>query len=202
MAVPTFNAEGSGDALGLSARSYLRQLDAWCKVTRAPASQRALLLYQSLGGRAGVEAEELNVDDLGTDAGVSILKAWIQERYQEVEVSKIAEALTQFFRKLQRQPSQTVREFNSAFDRAYARLIEIDCKLPEVAKAWVYHLVPSTSPTQKNLACWPASTMSTSCQSFRRRRPCMRKVYRLLGGSGIIPQAGVEIAGADLAAPT
>ena len=138
MAVPTFNAEGSGDALGLSARSYLRQLDAWCKVTRAPASQRALLLYQSLGGRAWVEAEELNVDDLGTDAGVSILKAWIQERYQEVEVSKIAEALTQFFRKLRRQPSQTVREFNSAFDRAYARLIEIDCKLPEVAKAWVY----------------------------------------------------------------
>ena len=57
MAVPTFNAEGSGDALGLSARSYLRQLDAWCKITRAPANQRALLLYQSLGGRAWVEAE-------------------------------------------------------------------------------------------------------------------------------------------------
>ncbi|CAE7834160.1 GIP, partial [Symbiodinium necroappetens] len=60
------------------------------------------------------------------------------ERYQEVEVSKIAEALTQFFRKLRRQSNQTVREFNSAFDRAYARLLEIDCKLPEVAKAWVY----------------------------------------------------------------
>ena len=138
MAVPTFNAEGSGDALGLSARSYLRQLDAWCKITRAPANQRALLLYQSLGGRAWVEAEELSVEDLGTDEGVSILKAWIQERYQEVEVSKIAEALTQFFRKLRRQSNQTVREFNSAFDRAYARLLEIDCKLPEVAKAWVY----------------------------------------------------------------
>ena len=78
-----------------------------------------------------MEAEELSVEDLGTDNGVSILKAWIQERYQEIEVSKIAETLTQFFRKLRRQQNQTVREFNSAFDRAYARLLEIDCKLPE-----------------------------------------------------------------------
>ena len=149
MAVPTFSAEGSGEALGLSARSYLRQMDAWCKITRAPANQRALLLYQSLGGRAWVEAEELSVEDLGTDNGVSILKAWIQERYQEIEVSKIAETLTQFFRKLRRQQNQTVREFNSAFDRAYARLLEIDCKLPEVAKAWVYLSALNLSNTEE-----------------------------------------------------
>ena len=29
-------------------------------------------------------------------------------------------------------------EFNSAFDRAHTRLLEIDCRLPEVAKAWAY----------------------------------------------------------------
>ena len=29
-------------------------------------------------------------------------------------------------------------EFNASFDRAYARLIEVDCRLPETAKAWAY----------------------------------------------------------------
>ena len=100
MAVPTFGASGSGDELGVSARSYLRQVEAWSKVTRTDPSQQALLLYQNLSGRAWVESEELNVEDLASPHGLKIFKAWIRERYQEVEVSRIAEALTLFFKKM------------------------------------------------------------------------------------------------------
>ncbi|CAE7835178.1 RE2 [Symbiodinium microadriaticum] len=78
------------------------------------------------------------VEALSGPEGLEVFKAWIQERYLEVEVGKIADALTTFFRRLKRRPSQSVREFNSMFDRAYSRLLEIDCKLPEVAKAWAY----------------------------------------------------------------
>ena len=138
MAVPSFDAGGSGEALGVSARSYLRQVDAWVKVTRTPKAQQALLLYQHLSGRAWVESEELNVEALADENGLKIFRAWVQERYQEVEVSKIAESLTAFFRRLKRQPGQTIREFNSMFDRCHSRLLEIDCRLPEVAKAWAY----------------------------------------------------------------
>ncbi|CAE7495614.1 unnamed protein product, partial [Symbiodinium pilosum] len=138
MAVPSFNAESSGDELGASARSYLRQVDAWTKVTRLPEEQRALVLYQHLQGRAWIEAEELDVETLASTQGMTVFRRWVQERYQEIEVSKIAEALTQFFKRLKRQPGQTVREFNSAFDRAHTRLLEIECRLPEVAKAWAY----------------------------------------------------------------
>ena len=53
-------------------------------------------------------------------------------------MSKIAESLTSFFRRLKRQPGQTIREFNSAFDRSHSRRLEIGCRLPEVAKAWAY----------------------------------------------------------------
>ncbi|CAE7717731.1 RE2 [Symbiodinium sp. CCMP2592] len=138
MAVPSFSAEGVGEELGQSARSYLRQVEAWTKVTRTPASQRALLLYQNLTGRAWVESEELQVSDLAKDDGLDVFKRWVQERYQEVEVSKIAESLTCFFKRLRRQPGQSIREFNSLFDRAHTRLLEIECRLPEVAKAWAY----------------------------------------------------------------
>ena len=100
MAVPTFNAESSGDELGASARSYLRQIDAWTKVTRLPEDQRALVLYQHLQGRAWIEAEELEVETLASIEGMAVFKRWVQERYQEIEVSKIAEALTQFFKRL------------------------------------------------------------------------------------------------------
>ncbi|CAE7644304.1 GIP, partial [Symbiodinium sp. CCMP2456] len=138
MAVPSFTADAAGDELGSSARSYLRQVDAWCKVTRTPPEQRALMLYQHLSGRAWVESEELNVETLCCAEGVENFRRWIQDRYQEVEVSKIAEALTFFFKRLRRAPGQTVREFNSSFDRAYTRLLEIDCRLPGVARAWAY----------------------------------------------------------------
>ena len=138
MAVPKFDASGTGDELGVSARSYLRQVDAWVKVTKTPSSQQALILYQHLSGRAWVESEELNVDELAGDKGLMVFRAWISERYQEVEVSKIAESLTAFFKRLKRQPGQTIREFNSTFDRSHSRLLEIDCRLPEVAKAWAY----------------------------------------------------------------
>ena len=138
MAVPGFSADTTGEELGASARSYLRQIEAWTKVTRAPLEQRALILYQHLQGRAWIEAEELDVEALASAGGMSVFKKWVQERYQEVEVSKIAETLTVFFKKLKRHPGQTVREFNSAFDRAHTRLLEIERRLPEVAKAWAY----------------------------------------------------------------
>ncbi|CAE7414743.1 RE2 [Symbiodinium sp. CCMP2592] len=149
MAVPGFDAQSSGEELGMSARSYLRQVDAWCKVTRTPKHQQALLLYQNLSGRAWVESEELSVEDLSGNNGVSIFRAWIQERYQEVEVSKIAESLTAFFKRLRRQSGQTIREFNSAFDRSHSRLLEIDCRLPEVAKAWAYLNALSLSSSEE-----------------------------------------------------
>ena len=149
MAVPTFDAKSTGEDLGVSARSYLRQVDAWVKITRTPKAQQALLLYQHLSGRAWVESEELSVDSLSGENGVQVFRSWIQERYQEVEVSKIAESLTAFFRRLKRQPGQTIREFNSAFDRSHSRLLEIDCRLPEVAKAWAYLSALSLSSTEE-----------------------------------------------------
>ncbi|OLP87351.1 hypothetical protein AK812_SmicGene31431 [Symbiodinium microadriaticum] len=138
MTVPSFSANNNGDELGQSARSYLRQIEAWVRITRAPSSQQALLLYQNLQGRAWVEAEELDVKELCQDGGVERFKAWISERYLEIEVGKIAEALNGFFNRMKRGSTQSVREFNASFDRAYARLVEIDCKLPETAKAWAY----------------------------------------------------------------
>ena len=90
------------DELGQSARSYLRQIEAWVRITRAPSSQQALLLYQNLQGRAWVEAEELDVKELCEDGGVERFKAWISERYLEIEVGKIAEALYGFFKRMKR----------------------------------------------------------------------------------------------------
>ena len=78
------------------------------------------------------------MDALANEDGVEVFRRWVQERYQEVEVSKIAETLTHFFKRLRREAGQSIREFNSAFDRAHTRLLEIDCRLPEVAKAGAY----------------------------------------------------------------
>ena len=69
----------SGDSLGLGDRSYLRQIDAWSKVTRTPKHQQALLLYQHLSGRAWIESEGLSVEDLPGPEGLQIFRGGLRK---------------------------------------------------------------------------------------------------------------------------
>ena len=177
MSVPSFSADSGGDELGQSARSYIRQIDAWVRVTRTPPSQQAILLYQSLKGRAWIEAEELDVKELSMPDGVEKFKSWITERYQEIEVGKIAEALNGFFKKLRRGPSQTVREFNAAFDRSYARLVEIECRLPETARAWAYLSALSLSHSEE-LAILGSVNNEFVCSKLQRAAVLHEKSLR------------------------
>ena len=48
-------------------------------MTYRPASQQGLVLYQSLGGKAWIAAEELSVPRLASDGGVSYFVSWITE---------------------------------------------------------------------------------------------------------------------------
>ncbi|CAE7504711.1 RE1 [Symbiodinium sp. CCMP2592] len=137
--IPSFSgdAEGSGD-LGTSARSYLRQVAAWEKMTKLSPSQRALVLYQNLQGSAWVNSESLCVEDLAQDNGVQTLKDWITQHYLDVEVTQVGRSLSDLFRKLKRRPAQSFRDYTSEFNRLLARVTECGCTLPDMATAWLY----------------------------------------------------------------
>ncbi|CAE7487110.1 GIP, partial [Symbiodinium necroappetens] len=126
------------DDLGASARSYLRQVAAWRKMTRLSADQHGLVLYQNLSGKAWIDAERLDVDLLGMDTGAEYFINWIKERYLDVQITQIGRGLSDFFRRLRRKDGQTIREYLSDFDRALARLTECGCVLPDMASAWVF----------------------------------------------------------------
>ncbi|CAE7700485.1 GIP [Symbiodinium sp. CCMP2592] len=140
MVVPTFDGEinSTYDDLGSSARSYVRQVSAWRRMTPLSADQQALTLYQNLSGKAWVDAEKLHMDRLAASDGVDYFLGWIKERYLDVQITQVGRSLSGFFRGLRRKPTQTVREYLSEFDRAYARLNEVGCCLPDVAAAWVF----------------------------------------------------------------
>ena len=72
--IPTFSGEGEGGELGTSAGSYLRQVDAWERMTKLAPCQRALVLYQHLEGAAWINAEALNMEALSADDGVAYLR--------------------------------------------------------------------------------------------------------------------------------
>ncbi|CAE7239464.1 RE2, partial [Symbiodinium sp. KB8] len=129
---------GSGDELGATARSYLRQIAAWRKMTRLPVQQQALVLDQNLTNRAWVEAERLSVDKLASSEGIAYFEDWIKERYLDVQVTQIGRSLSEFFRKLRKKPGQSIRDCIGEFDRAHARLVECGCHLPDLASAWVF----------------------------------------------------------------
>ena len=138
LTIPSFNGEDDGEDVGTTARSYLRQVEAWRRMTRLPAEQQGLVLYQNLSGRAWVAAEELSVDKLSARNGVQYLIKWISGRYLDLEITRIGKAFSEFFRKLRRKAGQSIREYNAEYDRLHARLREVGCSLPEDCAAWLY----------------------------------------------------------------
>ncbi|CAE7724502.1 GIP [Symbiodinium sp. CCMP2592] len=136
--VPGFSGEGDGDDLGSSARSYLRQVLAWQRMTKLAKEQQALVLYQHLSGPAWVEAERLEVDRLASPSGMEYFTQWVKDRYLDVQVTQVGRSLSEFFRRLKKKPSQSIRDYCGEFDRAYARLLECGCRLPDIACAWVF----------------------------------------------------------------
>ena len=46
------------------------------------------------------------MESLAQESGVETFTKWVAERYQEVEVGKIGEAFTNFFKKLKREQGQ------------------------------------------------------------------------------------------------
>ncbi|CAE7255789.1 GIP, partial [Symbiodinium sp. CCMP2456] len=137
LAVPSFAGEDSED-LGGSTRSYLRQIEAWRRMTYLPESQQGLVLYQSLTGKAWVAAEELSVSRLGSNGGVEYFVAWLNARFLDLEVARVGRAFSDFFRKLRRRNGQSIREYNSEYDRLHARHREVGCCLPQECAAWLY----------------------------------------------------------------
>ena len=140
MVVPSFSGvtENDDGDIGVSARSYLRQVAAWRKMTRLPKDKQALVLYQQLSNKAWVEAENLDVEKLGSEAGVEYFMEWIRDRYLDVQVTQVGRSLSEFFRRLRKKPGQAIRDYVGEFDRAHARLIEAGCTLPDIAAAWVF----------------------------------------------------------------
>ncbi|CAE7692154.1 GIP [Symbiodinium sp. CCMP2592] len=90
------------------------------------------------GRKAWIAAEELSLSKLGADSGVQYLESWITARFLDLEITRIGRALSDFFRRLRRRQGQTVREYNTEYDRLYGRLREVGCCLPEECAAWVY----------------------------------------------------------------
>ena len=137
--VPEFDGEGTNDQeLGRSTRSYIRKVQVWLRCTKMPSDQRALALYTALSGKAWVYAEELDLDIMGSEHGVSYFLEWIQTRFMEVEVSKGSQMMGDLFRRCRRRPEQSVRDFNVEFERLVLRLHEVQCERPPLIKAWLY----------------------------------------------------------------
>ena len=123
---------------GNSARSYLRQIEVWKRITRLPPNQLGLILYQHLSGKAWIAAEELSVARLSTPDGLGYFTSWVSARFLDLEVARIGRAFSDFFRRLRRKPTQTIREYNTEYDRLHGRLREVGCSLPEECAAWLY----------------------------------------------------------------
>lgn len=134
--VPEYSGEDDRD--GVKAKGYIRKVDAWRRVTRLARNKQALMLYNSLSGRAWRDAEELDLSVLDADNGVEIFISWIQDKYMDREVTKVGRYMSDFFKVLKKGSNQDIRDFNQEFDRQVSRMKEVGCSLPDTCLAWWY----------------------------------------------------------------
>ena len=134
--VPEFT--GEDDKEGGKTKGYLRKVDAWRRVTRLPPQKQALILYNSLSGKAWRDAEELDVSTLDAEDGVERFVTWITERYLDKEVIKAGRYMSDFFKTFKKTAEQDIRDYNMEFDRHMTKLKEIGCILPGVCSSWWY----------------------------------------------------------------
>ena len=136
ISVPEFSGEDDRD--GGKAKSYLRKVQAWRRVTRLKPHKQALVLYNALTGKAWRDAEEIDLTLLDTNDGVDNFLKWVTERYLDKEIVKAGKYMSEFFKHYKRGPSQDIRDFNMEFDRHVNKLKEVGCVLPGVCCAWWY----------------------------------------------------------------
>ncbi|CAE8696796.1 unnamed protein product [Polarella glacialis] len=125
---------GKGDGV----RNYLRRLEIWEELTTVPKKKQAIVLFYKLRGRAWTDAETLDIKELQKDHGMDIYKAWVRQKYRDLEITTIGDNMKEFFRNLHLKKGQSVREFNNEFDRLWKKLSGMGCGLPTLALAWYY----------------------------------------------------------------
>ncbi|CAE8594596.1 unnamed protein product, partial [Polarella glacialis] len=125
---------GKGDGV----RNYLRRLEIWEELTTVPKKKQAIVLFYKLRGRAWTDAETLDIKELQKDHGMDIYKAWVRQKYRDLEITTIGDNMKEFFRNLHLKKGQSVREFNNEFDRLWKKLSGMGSGLPTLALAWYY----------------------------------------------------------------
>ena len=114
IAVPEFSGEDDRD--GCKAKSYLRKVQAWRRVTRLKPHKQALVLYNGLFGKAWRDAEEIDLAALDSPNGVDVFMQWITEHYLDKEIVKAGKYMSDFFKHYKRGHAQDIRDFME-FDR-------------------------------------------------------------------------------------
>ena len=75
---------------------------------------------------------------LASEGGVGYFVSWVNARFLDLEIARIGKAFSDFFRKLKRRHGQSIRDYNSEYDRLHARLREVGCSIPQECAAWLY----------------------------------------------------------------
>ncbi|CAE8727758.1 unnamed protein product, partial [Polarella glacialis] len=135
---PEFDGIVEDTPKGDGVRNYLRRLEIREELTTVPKKKHAIVLFYKLRGRAWTDAETLDIKELQEDHGMDIYKAWVRQKYRELEITTIGDNMKEFFRNLHLKKGQSVREFNNEFDRLWKKLSGMGCGLPTLALAWYY----------------------------------------------------------------
>ena len=90
-------------------------------MTLLPAGQQGLVLYQSLGGKAWIAAEELSVSRLGEDDGIEYFISWITARFLDLEVARIGRAFSGRCAGGRTRRSGSITPSTTAFSEDFAR---------------------------------------------------------------------------------
>ena len=117
-------------------RNYRRRIDLFLSTTGIDPPYRAGRLIEQLTGEAWLATETLEMSNLRTDEGVTLLMEHLRSELEPLEQLTVCETLVAFYQRFRRAKGEQFTSYDTNYRIQFGKLEEVGAPLTGVAKAF------------------------------------------------------------------
>ena len=183
---PSFDGSSPDDL-----KQFLRDLELWQWESDIPKVKHAVKVLRQLSGSARAAADEISVEDLKKEDGVSRIVRKLKEHFQPHLESAMPKAFERPVYGEARKSRETMQDYIIRLDKAFKELGDEGVKLGEDVRGYIIFRQAALSQTQEDqVTTWTQGKYDreTVVRALRR----LEKVQKDKGGKSFLVEEGLE----------
>ena len=183
---PSFDGSSPDDL-----KQFLRDLELWQWESDIPKVKHAVKVLRQLSGSARAAADEISVEDLKKEDGVSRIVRKLKEHFQPHLESAMPKAFERAVYGEARKSRETMQDYIIRLDKAFKELGDEGVKLGEDVRGYIIFRQAALSQTQEDqVTTWTQGKYDreTVVRALRR----LEKVQKDKGGKSFLVEEGLE----------